>query len=66
MHMNRTRVVQALTLSFVGYCLTIWGTTNAVELDRAQELYFCSQIDNGRDQKQVDISLIIKTTVVKD
>ena len=58
---TRKIVIQSLVLSILNYCNTIWGTTNATLLAKAQKLQnFAAKIVDGKARKYDHVTPIIK------
>ena len=58
---TRVIVIQSLVLSIINYCNTIWGTTNATQIDRVQKLQnFAAKVAEGNAKKFDHVTPILK------
>ena len=57
----RVMVVQSLVLSILNYCLRVWGSTNKVQMDRAQKIQnFAAKVASGGARKYDHVTPILE------
>ena len=58
---TRILVVQALVLSLINYCISIWGSTNKTLIDRVQKLMnFAAKVAVGGARKFDHVTPVMK------
>ena len=54
-------MIQSIVLSIINYYYTIWGTTNATQIDRVQKLQnFAAKMAEGNAQKFDHVTPILR------